>query len=449
MENITKEEFLTSFFSLLNNCEAEYFVYGEYRNLPKDTGGSDIDMIVSKKDFHKTITTLNTLAKNNNIVLASTYPNANANGLFYRYIYKQGICEWGVQIDIFEDGLFYKGVQYFPINRLQKHIIEHNGIKVVNLNYGFFAGYFKEILHKGKAKEKYRAAVIEAMQHHNTEYTAVIKELYGNESIEIIKENLTLEGLNSIGKQLKKKISKKILKSHFLLILKTRLLLLTRTYQKKPGYVIAVLGTDGSGKSTIINAITPWLNEGFHNGVIYNHLRPNVFPDLGVVLGKKKTHSKEAESNVCSTPHEQTSSGFVGSIIRWAYYMLDYTIGYMKSVWKTIHINSKVFIFDRYYYDYYIDQKRSRTSLPYWIIRFGEYFVPEPDLIICLGGNPEKIYMRKPETSLEEVTRQNKVLKLFCENRKKAVWIDTTTTINESIDTAKTAIYKMLAKKFN
>lgn len=444
---MTKEEFLTTFFTQLNNSETDYFVFGEYRHLPQDTGGSDIDMIVDRKDFHKAINILKTLAKNYNVVLASSY--ANANGLFYRFIYKKEIHEWGIQIDVFEDGLFYKGVPYFPISKLRKHIIEHNGLKVVNLDYGFLVDYFKEILHKGKAKEKYRTAFLEAMQHHGADCTADIKELYGDKSLEIIKDNLTLEGLNSIGKRLQKIISKKILKGKLTTVLKTRIFLLKRLFQKKPGYVIAVLGTDGSGKSTIINAITPWLNEGFHNGVIYNHLRPNVFPDLGVILGKKTAHSKEEKPNVCSDPHGQASSGFIGSVIRWAYYMLDYTLGYMKSVWKTIHISSKVFIFDRYYYDYYIDQKRSRTSLPHWIIRFGEYFVPTPDLIICLGGDPEKIYTRKPETSLEEVTRQNKALKYFCKKREKTVWIDTTTTVDESIDSVKSAIYKILAEKFN
>lgn len=70
--------------------------------------------------------------------------------------------------------------------------------------------------------------------------------------------------------------------------------------------------------------------------------------------------------------------------------MIDYTLGYMKVVSPIIHLKSKIFIFDRYYYDYYIDQKRSKTNLPYWIVRFGEILLPKPDLILCLGGDPEK-----------------------------------------------------------
>ena len=107
-----------------------------------------------------------------------------------------------------------------------------------------------------------------------------------------------------------------------------------------------------------------------------------------------------------------------------------------------------MFIFDRYYYDYYIDQRRSRTSLPHWILRFGECFVPKPDLTLCLGGDPKKIYERKPETSLQEVERQTIVLRSFCKKRKRTVWIDTTLKPEKSIQIAKEAIVKMLTPRF-
>ena len=87
--------------------------------------------------------------------------------------------------------------------------------------------------------------------------------------------------------------------------------------------------------------------------------------------------------------------------------------------------------------------------MPRWVLRFGEIFVPVPDLILCLGGDPKKIYERKPETSLEEVTRQTNVLKRFCNKRKNAVWVDTTLTPEESIRLAKEAILDMLSKRFN
>ncbi len=42
------------------------------------------------------------------------------------------------------------------------------------------------------------------------------------------------------------------------------------------------------------------------------------------------------------------------------------------------------------------------------------------------------IYKRKPELPLKEVERQVSKLKEFCESNKRAVWIDTGTSIEES-----------------
>lgn len=212
--------------------------------------------------------------------------------------------------------------------------------------------------------------------------------------------------------------------------------------------VIVLEGTDGSGKSFIINSITPILEETIRCRIVYSHLRPHCLPDIGELFGKRKTLENDAKK-VVSDPHAEKPSGFAGSLVRWSYYMIDYTFGYLRKVWLPIHSKSKVFFFDRYYYEYYLDQRRSRVNLPMWIVRLGEFFIPKPDLILCLGGDPEKIYARKPETSLEEVTRQTKVLKEFCNKRKNAVWIDTTVTPEESINAAMKAINEMMSKRFD
>ena len=67
---------------------------------------------------------------------------------------------------------------------------------------------------------------------------------------------------------------------------------------------------------------------------------------------------------------------------------------------------------------------------------------------MCLGGEPKMIYARKPETSLEEVTRQTEELKHFAAKRKNAVWIDTTQPIENSINDAKSAILDMMSTRF-
>lgn len=127
--------------------------------------------------------------------------------------------------------------------------------------------------------------------------------------------------------------------------------------------------------------------------------------------------------------------------------MLDYTIGYWLKVFPKKSFNSCVWIFDRYYYDYCIDKRRTRVNLPDWFLCFGQTVIPEPDLIICLGANADKIFNRKPEISFEEVQRQVKVLKEFSLKHKRAVWVDTGGTIEQSVKDTLMAITEMMTKR--
>ena len=438
---MNKKEFLTSFFSRLNGEGVDYFVYGSYLSLPDDTGGSDIDMVVSEQDFPKVRSVFRSLTEGTDVSLVSFYANANAK--FYRFLFFPQ--SFGVQIDIFYKGLCYKGVEYYPMRLMRERVITYNDIKVLDIKKGYYVDYIKEVLHLGRAKEKYLKAFLAEIDTDREYYRKELTNLYGAEVARLVFDNLTEEKQKNIQKPLQHLLQKAVLQGKQLRSSWRTLTLLKRLFGKRPGYVIVVEGTDGSGKSFIINSVTPILNEAFHNGVVYNHLRPNAIPDLGVLLGKKE---KEEGVTVCSDPHGQKQSGLVGSLVRWGYYMIDYTLGYLKTVWPQIHTKSKVYIFDRYYYEFYLDQKRSRTNLPQWVVKLGELFLPKPDLILCLGGDPAKIYARKPETSLEEVTRQTNALRAFCNQRPNAVWVDTTLQPEESISLAMGAIYNMMNKRF-
>lgn len=210
----------------------------------------------------------------------------------------------------------------------------------------------------------------------------------------------------------------------------------------KSGYVVTFLGTDGSGKSTLIDKISPVFSETFYNAVYYKHLRPGWLPALSQLSGKEK---KQVGS--VTNPHASQPSGFFGSFMRWSYYVMDYLLGYYIMIFPKKATKSCIFIFDRYYYDYFIDKRRSRLNLPNWIIRLGQVIIPEPDIILCLGADPVLIHTRKPELPLQEIERQVNTLRRFCSKHKRAVWIDTGRSIEASSGDAIDAIMKMIAKR--
>lgn len=433
-----KRDFLFEYYNTLNMQGVFYFVYGEYENLPNGNGSSDIDMIISPSDFNLGISILNSIARNDNVDVVSYYYGPNS--CFVRFM----TPEWGVQFDIIS-AFYHKDKIYYPTEYLRNDIVIHNDvIKVLKIEVGYYVDFLKELTHINTVKEQYvRGFVAEYSK--NEVRKKQLKVLYGEELTNIIDNHLQCEAMVSVLPELKNILIKKLHPSKITLgRIKRRLFSFKRLFLP-PGYVIAVLGTDGSGKSTIINEITPILNEAFHKGVIYHHLRPSWLPDLGVLSGRRE---KTAQHSVCTNPHSSQPSGLLGSLFRWAYYLIDYSLGYLKKIWLSKHTKSHVHIFDRYYYDYFIDPYRLRVKLPWWIIRLGEFFVPCPDIILCLGGNPNIIYERKPETTLEEVTLQNERLRHFCNRRENAVWIDTTQDVNKSVKEAMKAIHEMMAKRF-
>lgn len=436
---ISKTEFISIFFSNLDNMKIDYFVFGEYQSLPYSTNGSDIDIIVTQNDAHTLIKTIAEITQKYNVVLASMYCNSKV--LMLRMI----TADWGLQLDVLIGGLFYRNKEYYPLTTLQKHVIRHNGIRVLEYNFSNYVGFFKEIIHNGYAKHKYLNAFWLAKENKKEDVRHDIESVYSTKVWETIEMSTSREELNQKGKIIQRVILYSLGKQVWWQSIGYYAQRMKRLLQPKPGYVVVVEGTDGSGKSTVIDTLTPWLNDCFHNTVVYNHLRPHMLPDIAVVLGKRKSDMKV---DVVDNPHAGKESGFIGSLMRWMYYLHDYTWGYLYKVFLKIKVRSYLYIFDRYYYDYYIDSKRSLTSLPRWILRFGELFVPKPDVILCLGGEPEKIYARKPETSLEEVARQTEELKRFASRRNNAVWIDTTQPIENSVRDAKSAILNMMSTRF-
>ena len=206
---------------------------------------------------------------------------------------------------------------------------------------------------------------------------------------------------------------------------------------RKP--IIAFCGTDGSGKTTIMRAVLPDLEKHVGKRFIIHHLKPDLLPPLGRLRGVRHDAGW-----VCTNPHGSKPSGFLGSCFRLAYLTLDYVLGYWFKVRpKTKSSDVAGWIFDRYAYDMLIDPRRFRLKLPQWVVKMALVVIPNPDVVVCLGGDAEKIHARKPETSLEEVQRQVAELKCFCAGNKRAVWIDTTTSIAASCNAAMAVIGKL------
>ena len=169
---------------------------------------------------------------------------------------------------------------------------------------------------------------------------------------------------------------------------------------KPPGMMIAFIGPDGAGKSTLIHALCGELEKSFPD-IKKKHLRPRLLPDLGQLkAGNNSKKNGKTEWEI-----RQEKPGRISSLIRLTYYFLDYIVGYWCKI-RPLLAQGKIVIFDRYFYDYIVDPFSKNINLPTVLPKFLLHFVPKPHITIALLNTPEIIYSRKNEIPIDEIARQ-------------------------------------------
>jgi thymidylate kinase len=182
------------------------------------------------------------------------------------------------------------------------------------------------------------------------------------------------------------------------------------------GYIITFSGVDGAGKSTIIDEVKDHVDKVWRKPVVVLRHRPSVLPILSAyVHGKEKAEAL----TVSKLPRTGGNTNLFSSIARWIYYLIDYVFGQIYLKWKYLS-RGYVIIYDRYYYDFICDAKRSNIELPKRLLSWGINIVAKPDFNFFLYASPEIILARKQELDgnvIKQLT--DEYLKSFsvCKNR--------------------------------
>ena len=440
--------FFRRFFDLLNESRLRYAVLRNWELLPDSLGGSDLDLLTDSTESARAVLGLaEQAAKEHGGMITSLY-SVEATVLTLAGRENNGAW-WGLHIDIFS-GLTYFGIPYFSTTDVLDEAIFEDGRFYRCSSLGDVVAFLKECLHNKRTKKDYYTCACSAYRKNPGSIAKAFQGYYSNECgnlfLGLFEKECSPAEIRRVARILVKGLRAKYFLStswyRFLRVKAGNIFRRSLRTCKPPGYCVAFLGTDGAGKSCIISEVKPFLTRMMHSKTVYEHLRPNLLPAIAQLFGKPCSIGPTTD------PHAGKVSGRAGSLARVLYYAVDYCLGYWVKIYPIIVKRPTIVVFDRYFYDYLIDPKRSCVNMPKLVIEFISVFIPAPDLVVCLGTDPGTIHTRKPELPYREIARQVGELQAFSGKNTRAVWIDTGCSIEESVNKTLDVITSRMADRY-
>ena len=270
-----------SLFRLLNEKKVSYCVLRNYDNLPESTGKSALDIYVSPKDHDAFLRVLEEVCLETGAKLVSY----KADKMCPQFT----LCAYlsGSQIDMYDGSTNHRTCIYIDEEIITAYtFVTERGIKALKSEADGMMCFLKETLNNKKCRVEFCEKARKAVE--GKDVTDKILKAF-SPSVRTLIVNTLCSGLfdeqtiRKVGIAASNDLQSFVSRLHYRLGQFSKL----KRFFRPLGYTIAFLGTDGSGKSTIIDAITPILNEAFHKGMTYEHMRPNYLPSLAVLTGKK------------------------------------------------------------------------------------------------------------------------------------------------------------------
>lgn len=389
---------------------------------------NDVDILVDPQRYNEALDIMQNTAKEEKWRLHLIIPKDHLIGIHFNKIVNDELNL--IHIDLFKD-IAWKGLSLINTKTILASRQKFKGIYIPNRTIESIIMLLGRLMHQGHIKNKYKIYIRDSVIQDTKNFENTILHLFHHNIVEKIIYSIREQQWQDIEKNInkikssfiRKKIEKNIFK-YLLDKIQYYIYLITKIVHPK-GICIALLGPDGSGKSSVSKGIIENLKKTFGENVKVSHWRPRILPDIKSLL----TRNKNQTIMDVSEPHKLEPYSCTVSFVRFLYYWLDYVIGYFALILPT-RIKGGMVIFDRYYYDYYIDKRRFRLNISDSILKIFEKLVPKPDKVFYLRSEPQIIYNRKNELPLKEIDRQIKELDKLFNRLKKGTIIETSEDID-------------------
>ncbi len=197
------------------------------------------------------------------------------------------------------------------------------------------------------------------------------------------------------------------------------------------GLFVALIGPDGCGKTTVANALAQRLDNTLFAGVVHYHRYPGYLPSLSRLWhGIRTPNSDRHHGNDYRHASRNPQLGLARALLNVVYYSLEFLILHLPL--RRATGKGKLVCFDRYYYDYFIQNSYQR--IPRWLLQGILRCIPRPDVVIYLHNTPESIHRRKAELSLFEIAQQSRVCERLIDGLPMGIRADTSRPLHEMLN---------------
>lgn len=404
---ITKNNFIQSLFKSLS---AEQYVLLKWtgEDLSQLAETSDLDILITKAVKEKIAfflqeSTVLSKVEKEEFVGVTHYYLYFKNGdflqvdLLNKFVRKDLI--YLTTSEVFENSITIKGIKTYPAYLFFEHTLLFNLLNGSGLSEKYF-------LHFNKLTQQEQFYILDKF---NSKYHTCYKNLANTTRFSATHKIAVTTYLKSLAD------------NSFFNKLKNTLAYVKGICSKisqKRGHIITFSGVDGAGKSTIINDIGYLLGGKYRKKIVVLRHRPSLLPIISAwKYGKKKAEQKSVER----LPRQGHNNSSVSSYLRFSYYYIDYLLGQFY-IWAKYLVRGYIVVYDRYYFDFIIDGKRSNINMSATLPKFLYAFVAKPDLNFFLYADAATIIKRKQELSSSVITQLTQkylsLFKDFSKNRK-------------------------------
>lgn len=434
ISDINRESlYLSSFFHELNSNEINYCVLRNYETLPDSIPGSDVDLLVSKKGRSLLIEKIKETAERQGWEIDSRYKKS------YRIDHIR-LCHTGsnttdiIRFDVMDDiGLgFFRVLEGNPIlserkRRGANYIVDEESEALINILNALYA--------RKRLKKKYleqARAILNTENNIEKSLNSLIGKTNTEGVIESVTNNEIVFRPDKFTWILVKNNRWRVagMAADVLYNLASRVF----RYINPPGRMIVILGPDGVGKSTVAEKVANSLSAAFSGTHVF-HLRPMMIPSLSRF---KRDRSNQNTVNTVSVDDRKPT--LLLSLIRVLYYGFDYVFGYWIKI-RPLLAKGSLIVFDRYFFDYYVDKKQKAVDLPENVLcRIFSVF-PGPERVFVLQASPQDIHKRRADLSLAEIEHQNYGYMNLMRRYKTVSAIDASVSVTSIVNQIKRIIF--------